>query len=104
MKQLLQAKQFGKAYTVIIGARDVERTLRTYATVTYDNLRHRITVLPLELVSLPSVQEFAEKAMAEVRERQVDYLFLNAGMSAEAGPSSCNSKWCDTQVVNQLCE
>ena len=71
----------------------------------WDNSHHRIAVLRLELTDLMSVHQFAENAMARVPDlTPVNYLFLNAGMAKEAGPSSHKSQWCDTQVVNQLCQ
>lgn len=60
-------------------------------------------VLRLELTDLKSVHEFAGNALARVPDlTPVNTLFLNAGMSKDAGPSSNGSKWCDAQVVNQL--
>ncbi|KAK6858761.1 hypothetical protein PG995_005325 [Apiospora arundinis] len=66
VKQLVTAHQYGKAYTVIIGARDVDRTTAAYGQVMYENRRHRIKVLSVELANLASVQEFAKKAMAAI--------------------------------------
>ncbi|KAK8109179.1 hypothetical protein PG984_014980 [Apiospora sp. TS-2023a] len=103
VKQLITRGQYGTAYTVIIGARDVGCTLAAYGTVTYENRKHRLHVLSVDLNNLGSVQEFAKKAMEAIPEgSSLDWLFLNAGMQAKAGSSSCNSKWCDTQVVNSL--
>ncbi|KAK8015962.1 hypothetical protein PG991_008850 [Apiospora marii] len=103
VRQLLVEKQFGKAYTVIIGARNVDRAMVAYAQVTPDNRRHRIVFWHVELKNLASVQEFAKKVVRTVPYGQLlDTLFLNAGMSAASGPATYNTKWCDTQVVNQL--
>ncbi|KAK8076043.1 hypothetical protein PG994_003315 [Apiospora phragmitis] len=103
MKQLLEAKQFGSAYTVVVGARDEARAITAYAQVKYDNLKHHVKVLRLDLANLVSVREFAKNVLAYAPdEQQVDYLFLCAAMSKDAGPSSYGSKWCDAQVVNHL--
>ena len=83
----------------------MQRTVAKLAELQYDNSRHRVVVLRLELTDLMSVHEFAENALARVPDlTPVNTLFLNAGMSKDAGPSSHGSKWCDAQVVNHLCE
>ncbi|KAK8117900.1 uncharacterized protein PG998_006181 [Apiospora kogelbergensis] len=103
IRQLLEEPQQETAYTVIIGARDAQRTIANLAELQYDNSRHRAVVLRLELTDLKSVHEFADNALARVPDlTPVNTLFLNAGMSKDAGPSSNGSKWCDAQVVNQL--
>ncbi|KAK6822418.1 Short-chain dehydrogenase/reductase SDR [Apiospora arundinis] len=103
IKQLFEESGKETAYHAIIGARDVQGAIARFAELQYDNRHHRIIVLRLELTDLMSVHQFAENAMARVPDlTPVNYLFLNAGMAKEAGPSSHKSQWCDTQVVNQL--
>lgn len=77
--------------------------MKEFVEVTCDNRKHRIEVVHVDLNNLGSVQEFAGKALTYIREGStLECLFLNAGMAADGGPSSCNSKWCDTQLVNSL--
>lgn len=44
----------------------MDRTTAAYGQVMYENRRHRIKVLSVELANLASVQEFAKKAMAAI--------------------------------------
>ncbi|KAK7937324.1 uncharacterized protein PG986_014192 [Apiospora aurea] len=108
LKQLLQAKQFARNYTVIIGCRDVGFATSQYAAVGYENRKHRLVFLTLEPSNLMSVHEFAEQVIArtprdeELDYLPLDYLFLNADTAQEAGTSTHGSKWCDAHIVNHL--
>ncbi|KAK8022695.1 hypothetical protein PG993_013462 [Apiospora rasikravindrae] len=108
VKQLLQAPQYEKSYTVIIGCKDVAFATSQYATVVVSNRKHKLVFLHLELSNLGSVHRFAEQAIANMpKDEQVnylplDYLFLNAETVQKAGTSTHGSKWCDAQIVNQL--
>lgn len=62
-----------------------------------------MSVLPLDLLNLKSVQSFAKQALSELGHRPLNYLFLVAGFLANAdGPGPHGSQWCESYVVNHL--
>lgn len=99
-------------YRIIMGARDVPRTLAAFDTLRYDTARHSVTVLPLELFDLANTRAFARESLARLSEGvtgegagKVDYLLLNAALGepnskGKVGPWG----WGEGIVVNHLCE
>jgi NAD(P)-dependent dehydrogenase (short-subunit alcohol dehydrogenase family) len=64
-----------------------------------------VTVLPLELADLKGVKTFAQQALDKVGNDRIDFLLLNAAISNGAeGPGPKGSKWCESYIVNHLCE
>ncbi|EAQ84816.1 hypothetical protein CHGG_08830 [Chaetomium globosum CBS 148.51] len=65
LKHLLTANPSPTAqpYRIIMGARDVPRTLAAFDTLHYDTARHSVTVLPLELFDLAGTREFARESL-----------------------------------------
>lgn len=64
-----------------------------------------MSVLPLELSDLKGVKSFAEQTLEKLGKDKIDYLLLNAGISKgaqEPGPNG--SKWCESYIVNHICE
>lgn len=92
-------------YKFILGARDTVKTRAAYDGLTFDKEKNTISILPLDLSNLKSVQTFAQQALAELGPHRLDYLFLNAGMLDSAnGPGPYGSQWCEGYVVNHLGE
>ena len=64
-----------------------------------------MTVLPLELSDLNTVKSFSAKTLDLLGQEKLDYLYMNAGLSKDATePAPNGSKWCETLVVNHICE
>ncbi|KAF7521673.1 hypothetical protein PCG10_008126 [Penicillium crustosum] len=102
IKQLLQQTQ---PYSFILGVRDTEKTRIAYDALKFDTSKHSVSVLPLDLLDLKSVQSFAKQALSELGQRPLDYLFLIAGLVASAdGPGPHGSQWCESYVVNHLAQ
>ncbi|KAJ6187990.1 hypothetical protein N7519_002898 [Penicillium mononematosum] len=102
IKQLLQQTQ---PYNFILGVRDTEKTRVAYNDLKFDTSKHSVSVLPLDLLNLKSVQSFAKRALSELGERPLNYLFLIAGFLASAdGPGPHGSQWCESYVVNHLAQ
>ncbi|KAJ6138696.1 hypothetical protein N7471_005182 [Penicillium samsonianum] len=102
IKQLLQQSQ---PYSFILGVRDTERTRVAYDDLKFDTSKHSVSILPLDLLNLKSVQSFAKKALSELGQRPLNYLFLIAGFVASAdGPGPHGSQWCEQYVVNHLAQ
>ncbi|KAJ5384272.1 Short-chain dehydrogenase/reductase SDR [Penicillium concentricum] len=102
VKQLLQQAQ---PYSFILGARDTEKTRVAYDDLKFDTSKHSVSILPLDLVNLKSVQSFAKQALSELGQRPLNYLFLVAGLAAGADqPGPHGSKWCESYVVNHLAQ
>jgi NAD(P)-dependent dehydrogenase (short-subunit alcohol dehydrogenase family) len=100
MKQLLGQS---RPYKLIIGARDLPRTQAAYRALGYDESKHSISVLPLDLASLKTVKSFAEIALGYLGNDTLDILFLNAGMNkAATEPLPDSSTWCEAYLVNHL--
>ncbi|KAJ1711520.1 short-chain dehydrogenases/reductase [Aspergillus flavus] len=102
IKQLLQQSE---PYNFILGVRDTVKTQGNYDRIDFDRSKHTITIFPLDLLSLPSVQSFAQKALSQLGDQKLDYLFLCAGMLDSAdGPGPNGSPWCSGYVVNHLAQ
>ncbi|KAJ5773658.1 Short-chain dehydrogenase/reductase SDR [Penicillium paradoxum] len=102
IKQLLQQTT---PYSFILGVRDTEKTRLAYDDLKFDTSKHSVSVLPLDLLNLKSVQSFSKQALSELGERPLNYLFLIAGyLSGAEGPGPHGSKWCDSYVVNHLAQ
>ncbi|KAJ2996296.1 hypothetical protein NUW58_g1021 [Xylaria curta] len=102
IKQLLSQSQ---PRNLILGARDVKTTIDAYSGLKYDDSKHTITILPLELNNLKTVKSFAQRALGELGSGPIDYLMLNAATAmsktvAERGPHG--SKWIEPYLVNHL--
>lgn len=101
IKQLLEKSE---PYNFILGARDIERTQAAFDEVKFDASKHTISLVPLDLTDLRSVQLFAQNALTKLGPNKLDLLFLCAGMVASAeGPGPHGSQWCTSYVVNHLC-
>ena len=102
-KQLLEQAQ---PYRLIMGARDLPATQAAVDGFAFDRAANPVSLLPLDLSDLRGVRAFARSTLDQLGPQgRIDYLFLNAGMlgSAEkAGPHG--TKWCESYVVNHLCE
>ena len=103
MKQLLGQTQ---AYKFILGARNVETTKAAYDKLQYDNSRHSLTILPLELTDLQTVKSFAHQTLKNLGQEPLDFLLLNAAIarSADGSPGPNGSQWSHSFIVNHLCE
>lgn len=103
VKQLLAQTQ---AYNFILGARDIKTTQAAYDELLYDNSRHSLTILPLELTNLQTVKSFAVQTLEKLGQVPLDYLLLNAAVarSADGGPGPNGSQWSHSYIVNHLCE
>ncbi|KAJ5223625.1 hypothetical protein N7468_008167 [Penicillium chermesinum] len=100
VKQLLEGEQ---AYNFILGARNTEKAEAAFEDLKYDTTKHTVTVLPLDLQSLRSVQVFTQQALATLGRNKLDYLFLAAGtIDNGEGPGPHGSQWCTGYVVNHL--
>ncbi|GAB1208170.1 hypothetical protein APSETT445_006911 [Aspergillus pseudonomiae] len=100
IKQLLQQSE---PYHFVLGVRDTTKTQAKYNSLDFDKSKHTITVFPLDLLSLPSVQSFAQNVLSQLGSQTLDYLFLCAGMLDSAdGPGPNGSPWCSGCVVNHL--
>ncbi|KAJ5163837.1 uncharacterized protein N7500_005667 [Penicillium coprophilum] len=102
IKQLLQQAQ---PYSFILGVRDTEMTRVAYDDLKFDTSKHKVSILPLDLLNLKSVQSFAKQALSELGQRPLNNLFLIAGLATSAdGPGPHGSKWCESYVVNHLAQ
>ncbi|PYH95512.1 NAD(P)-binding protein [Aspergillus ellipticus CBS 707.79] len=102
IKQLLQQSE--QPYNFILGVRDVAKVQAEYDSLNYST-NHTITIYPLDLLSLKSVQSFAEKVLSKLGDKQLAYLFLCAGVLDGAnGPGPSGSQWCQGYVVNHLAQ
>ncbi|KAH8690228.1 hypothetical protein BGW36DRAFT_390403 [Talaromyces proteolyticus] len=100
VKQLLEQSQ---NYTFILGCRDPENAKVAFDALKFDTAKHTVCVLPLDLSDLRSVQSFVQQTLTELAGKNLDYLFLNAGMLGKAdGPGPHGSQWCEPFVVNHL--
>jgi NADP-dependent 3-hydroxy acid dehydrogenase YdfG len=92
-------------HNFILGVRDTKSTEAAYNDLKSDNSKHTIRILPLNLSNLRSVQFFAQQALSQLGSKNLDYLFLNAGMLDDAsGPGPNGSEWCEGFIVNHLGE
>ncbi|KAJ5587421.1 uncharacterized protein N7459_003186 [Penicillium hispanicum] len=102
IKQLLERPE---SYTFILGVRDTEKTQAAYDELSFDKTHNSISILPLDLSDLRSVQLFAQKALTQLGPNRLDYLFLCAGTLDDAkGPGPHGSQWCQGYVVNHLAQ
>ncbi|KAH8786011.1 hypothetical protein F5883DRAFT_536674 [Diaporthe sp. PMI_573] len=101
VKQLLGQTQ---AYKFILGARNVETTKAAYDKLQYDNSRHSLTILPLELTDLQTVKSFAHQTLRNLGQEPLDFLLLNAAIarSADGSPGPNGSQWSHSFIVNHL--
>ncbi|KAI0467799.1 hypothetical protein F4859DRAFT_492696 [Xylaria cf. heliscus] len=102
IKQLLAQSQ---PYNFILGARDVKATTDAYNGLKYDNSKHTLAILPLELSNMNSVKVFAQQTLKSLGGSPIDYLMLNAATAmskkvTEEGPHG--SKWIEPYLVNHL--
>ncbi|KAI0424677.1 hypothetical protein F5Y09DRAFT_323750 [Xylaria sp. FL1042] len=102
IKQLLVQSQ---PYNFILGARDLKTTTDAYSALKYDNSKHTVTILPLELNNMKAVKTFAQQTIEKLGPSPIDYLMLNAATGmvktvAEKGPHG--SKWIEAYLVNHL--
>lgn len=103
IKQLLAQSQ---PYNFILGARDVKTTTDAYNGLKYDNSRHTLTILPLELSNMNSVKSFAQQTLEKLGGSPIDYLMLNAATAMSkkvTGEGPHGSKWIEPYLVNHLC-
>ncbi|KAM0492280.1 hypothetical protein ACHAP9_008961 [Verticillium nonalfalfae] len=101
IKQLLQQTQ---PYRVILGARNAEGAQKAFGDLKFDESKHNVTVLPLELADLKGVKTFAQQTLETLGQQKVDYVLLNAAISNSAEePGPHGSKWCESYIVNHLC-
>ena len=102
MRQLLEQSQ---PYRLILGARNTQRAQEAYGALSYDRAANPVTVLPLELSDLRNVRDFANETLAKLGQDKLDYLFLCGGITNGAEkPGPHGSKWCESLIVNHLCE
>lgn len=100
IKQLLVQVQ---PYKVILGARDTTTTQSEYDEVQYDRKQQSVSVFPLELSDMKTVETFAQQTLDKLGQDKLDYLLLNAAISKGAeqvGPHG--SQWCEAYIVNHL--
>lgn len=101
VKQLLE--QTEQACNFILGVRSVEKVQAAFNDLGYDTTKHSVTIFPLDLLSLRSVQLFVQQALEKLGPNTIDYLFLAAGMLDKGeGPGPHGSQWCEGYVVNHL--
>ncbi|KAJ5653254.1 short-chain dehydrogenases/reductase [Penicillium lividum] len=102
IKQLLEQPE---PYNFILGARDTEKVQAAYDDLGYERTKHSVTIYPLDLVSLRSVQLFCQKALAKLGPNRVEYLFLAAGTLDSANqPGPHGSQWTEGLMVNHLAQ
>lgn len=102
VKQVLEQAQ---PYRIITGARNPSAAQAAYNDLKSDKTASAVTVFPLELSNLKDVKTFAQQTLDKLGQDKIDYLLLNAGMGAPADkPGPHGSKWCETYVVDHLCE
>lgn len=100
VKQLLQKPE---PHNFILGVRDTERTRAAYKELAFDEPKHSVHILALDLSNLRSVQLFAQQALTQLGPNKLDLLFLNAGvLDTASGPGPNGSQWCEGYVVNHL--
>ncbi|GAT29576.1 short-chain dehydrogenases/reductase [Aspergillus luchuensis] len=100
IKQLLEQAE---PYNFILGARDTAKVQAAYDGLNYDTSKHSITIYPLDLLSLKSVQSFAANVLSKLGSEKLAYLFLCAGtLDNGEGPGPNGSQWCSGYVVNHL--
>ncbi|KAH6842702.1 hypothetical protein B0I37DRAFT_407712 [Chaetomium sp. MPI-CAGE-AT-0009] len=75
LKHLLTQPPPSQPYRIIMGARDVPRTLAAFDTLRYDTARHSVTVLPLELFDLAGTRAFARETLARLTQHYLLHLF-----------------------------
>ncbi|KAI1637431.1 hypothetical protein F4809DRAFT_640487 [Biscogniauxia mediterranea] len=102
VKKLLAQPQ---PYNFILGARNVEAAQAAYNGVEFDNTKHSITILPVELNNIKTVKTFAQQALEKLGQTKVDCLLLNAGVGFQKIPAvqgPHGSRWCEQYLVNHL--
>ncbi|KAI0131221.1 NAD(P)-binding protein [Daldinia grandis] len=100
VKQLLEQTQ---PYKFILGARDTKTAQAAFDGLKYDNNKHSLTILPLELSNLKTVKTFSQQALDKVGQDKIDYLMLNAAINKNSKqPGPHGSKWSEPYIVNHL--
>ncbi|CAJ2510952.1 Uu.00g065770.m01.CDS01 [Anthostomella pinea] len=102
VKQLLSQTQ---PYKFILAARDTKATQTAFDGLKYDNSRHNVIILPVELNKMSTVKSFAQQTLEKLGQDKIDYLMLNAGTAMEKstdGKGPFGSKWSETYLVNHL--
>ncbi|KAJ5947687.1 short-chain dehydrogenases/reductase [Penicillium verhagenii] len=100
VKQLLEKSE---PYNFILGARNTEKVQAAYNDLGYDTTKHSVTIIPLDLLSLRSVQLFVQQALSKLGPNRIDFLYLAAGtLDSAEGPGPHGSQWCAGYVVNHL--
>ena len=103
MKQLLLEQT--QPHRFILAARDTKRTQSAFDDLKYDAGKHDLSLVPVELADLRTVKSFAQQTLSKLGPSKIDYLLLNAASSRPAVDVATNpSKWCESYVVNHLCE
>ncbi|KAI1330619.1 hypothetical protein F5Y16DRAFT_362275 [Xylariaceae sp. FL0255] len=92
-------------YKFILGARDLAKAQSDYDALKFDKSTHNVTLLPMELNNMNSVNGFAKKTLEQLGKSPIDFLVLNAGTGmfkekAETGPHG--SRWIEPYLVNHL--
>lgn len=101
IKQLLGGQQ---SYRFILGCRDANGVKTAFESLKYDQSKHSVETIPLNLSDLRTVRSFASEALSQLQGTKLDYVLLNAGMTKAATEPGVNgSKWCESYVVNHLC-
>ncbi|KAI1506273.1 hypothetical protein F5X99DRAFT_366155 [Biscogniauxia marginata] len=102
VKQLLAQTQ---PYNFILGARNTKTTQAAYDGLKFDDTRHNVTILPVELNNMKTVKTFAQQTLEKLGQDKIDYLLLNAGTGIWKTPTPQGphgSKWCEQYLVNHL--
>ncbi|KAK3936568.1 NAD(P)-binding protein [Diplogelasinospora grovesii] len=104
IKNLLNQSQ---PHRFILGARDVARTQSAFDALNLPATKSEsLSILPLELSNLKTVQTFAQQTLQKLGNTKIDYLLLNAAVAGSAEPPTGpnGSKWCEPYVVNHLAQ
>ncbi|KAI5918978.1 hypothetical protein F4810DRAFT_689628 [Camillea tinctor] len=102
VKQLLVQSQ---PYNFILGARNTKAAQTAYDGLKFDNTKHNVTILPVELDNMKTVKTFAQQILETLGKSKIDYLLLNAGTGSKKTPAPqgpYGSKWCEQYLVNHL--
>ncbi|KAE8360995.1 hypothetical protein BDV27DRAFT_167239 [Aspergillus caelatus] len=92
-------------YHFILGVGDTITTQTSYDCLDWDRNVYTVTVLPLDLSSLPSMQSLAENVRSRLGPHKLNYLILCAStLDSADGPGPNGSPWCAGLVVNHLAQ
>lgn len=91
-------------WNFILGVRDIVKVQTAVDGLKYDNSKHKLTLLPLDLSQIKNVKTFAQQTLGKLGPTgKIDYLLLNAGI-AKSAESGFHSKWCESYIVNHLAQ